>query len=611
MFRMGNNMNKYYLLKKYLLLSTVCMCVLYGTEAQARLAVHTSGSNLSVNGNYTGSTQYWYLAETDNTNIFTKTQTFKEITFSKTGSGTVDTISTSISSSSTDSELATAKSVYEAIQSVSGITESELEAALTGKADASDLTALQTTVASKANQSDLTALETTVNSKADASDLTALQTTVAGKANQSDLTTLQGTVSTLSSAVDGKADASDLTALQTTVASKANQSDLTTLQGTVSTLSSAIDDKADASDLTALQTTVAGKADASNVYTKDEADGKYATQTAISDMLTKTEASGTYATQSALNDYKTSNDNAVSALTGRMTQAETDISDISNSAVMTSGITAEKVATYEGYAALIDAKQDALSTEQIAVLNSGITAADIATVQTANARLDTMDTTITNLNNDFGDVADFSGSTTGNLQNDVPSSSTQNASTVTKAIANMDATVGQIHGLAAKVGVANGGGNLGQNTTVEEHLTALAGAIGDRSNYTEQNYISNNQTVAKSLDNLDIAVGSMRNDFTSAQVANEVRFNGIEHKIDKLEDKMGKGLAANNALAGLVPLNDRYKSQVSMALGGYENNQAVAIGAFHYVTEKVLLNTGVAYGGNDSLSYNVGITLGF
>ena len=74
---------------------------------------------------------------------------------------------------------------------------------------------------------------------------------------------------------------------------------------------------------------------------------------------------------------------------------------------------------------------------------------------------------------------------------------------------------------------------------------------------------------------------------------------------------MGKGLAANNALAALTPLDDRYKSQVSMALGGYENNQAIAVGAFHYVNEKILLNTGVAYGGNDSLSYNVGITFGF
>ena len=361
------------------------------------------------------------------------------------------------------------------------------------------------------------------------------------------------------------------------------------------------------------------KTEAGNTYAtqsalndyKAEADNKYATQNAISDMLTKTEAGNTYATQSALNDYKTSNDNAVSALTGRMVDAETNIDNINNSAVMTSGITAAKVSAYEGYAAKIDAKQDALSTEQMAVLNSGITAADIATVQTANARLDAMDTTVADLSADFGDVADFSNSKTGNLKNDVPSSSKQNASTVTKAIANMDATIGQIHGLAAKVGVENGGANLGQNTTVEEHLTSLAGSIGNRTHYTQQNYIQNNQTVAQSLDNLDIAVGSMRRDFASAQIANEARFNDIEHNINHLENKMEKGLAANNALAALKPLSSTYKTQLSAAMGGYENNQAFAIGGFHYVTEKVLLNTGVAYGGNNSMSYNVGVTFGF
>ena len=444
-----------------------------------------------------------------------------------------------------------------------------------------------------------------------------LTTTLGSYAKTEDIANTYATKDEL----DGKVDTSAFNTYKTEVGNtyatkdelgnKADVSTVTALQTTVSDLSDTVAGKANQSDLETLQTTVAGKANAADVYTKDEADNKYATQNAISDMLTKTEAGNTYATQSALNDYKTSNDNAVSALTGKMTQVETDISGIKGSAVMSSGITAEKVAAYEGYAALIDAKQDALSTEQMAVLNSGITAADIATVQTANARLDAMDTTVADLSADFGDVSDFTNSKTGNLKNDVPSSSKPNATTVTKAIANMDATIGQIHGLAAKVGVENGGANLGQNTTVEEHLTSLAGSIGNRTHYTQQNYIKNNQTVAQSLDNLDVAVGSIRRDFNSAQIANEARFNDIEHNISHLENKMEKGLAANNALAGLKPLSSTSRTQLSAAMGGYENNQAFAIGGFHYVTDKVLLNTGVAYGGNNSMSYNVGVTFGF
>ena len=420
-------------------------------------------------------------------------------------------------------------------------------------------------------------------------DLDNLQTVVSGKADASDVSALEGVVSGLGTSV------SEL------------EADVNGLETTVAGLSSSVSGKANQSDLDNLQTVVSSKVDASEVYTKNEVDNKYATQNAISDMLTKTEASSVYMSQVGFDEYKINNENAVSDLTDRLLASEISIADISNSDVFVSGITADKVAIYDEYASKIEAKQDTLSDSQMAVLNSGITASDITKIQTASARLDDIGNIVDGLNEDFGNIEDFANSTSLNLGN----GSVDNAKTVTKAIANIDATIGQVHGLAEKVSVEQGGGNLGARGNIEEHLTSLAGAIGDRSNYTEQNYIKNNQTVAKSLDSLDVAVGNMKNEFVSAQMANEVRFNGIERKIYKLEDKMGKGLAANNALAALTPLDDRYKSQVSMALGGYENNQAIAVGAFHYVNEKILLNTGVAYGGNDSLSYNVGITFGF
>ena len=132
-------------------------------------------------------------------------------------------------------------------------------------------------------------------------------------------------------------------------------------------------------------------------------------------------------------------------------------------------------------------------------------------------------------------------------------------------------------------------------------------SLGDRSNYTEQNYIRNNEAVARSLDSLDIAVDRINRNAASAQVANEARFKAVEHSIDKME----KGLEANNALAALVPLNGQFKTQISVALGGYESNQALAVGAFHHVSDRVLINTGIAYGGNRNMSYNAGVTFGF
>lgn len=67
-------------------------------------------------------------------------------------------------------------------------------AQLQSKADASTVTALQTTV--NGLDTDLGSLTTTVNGKADTSTVTALQTTVNGKASQSALDTLSNTVNT-------------------------------------------------------------------------------------------------------------------------------------------------------------------------------------------------------------------------------------------------------------------------------------------------------------------------------------------------------------------------------------------------------------------------------
>lgn len=97
----------------------------------------------------------------------------------------------------------------------------------------SDNSKIDTALAAKAEASALTALQTTVNGKADAAALTALQTTVKGKADASTLTALQKTV-------NGKADATALTALQKTVSGKADASSLTSLQSTVNTLSAAL-----------------------------------------------------------------------------------------------------------------------------------------------------------------------------------------------------------------------------------------------------------------------------------------------------------------------------------------------------------------------------------
>lgn len=108
-------------LKNCLLLNTISMCLLYGIDAKAELWVtSTSGKDTEapLYKSYPDGESRWleskfYLAETRLENTFTAQQTFGDLTFSTEGSAIVNTIAKSISSSSTDNELITAKGVYD------------------------------------------------------------------------------------------------------------------------------------------------------------------------------------------------------------------------------------------------------------------------------------------------------------------------------------------------------------------------------------------------------------------------------------------------------------------------------------------------------------------
>ena len=200
---------------------------------------------------------------------------------------------------------------------------------------------------------------------------------------------------------------------------------------------------------------------------------------------------------------------------------------------------------------------------------------------------------------------------------------------IVDAFNNIDATLGQIHGLAAKVGVENGSMNLGQNTTVEEHLTALAGSIGNRTSYTEQNVIKNNESVAKSLDALDMAVGDVSKlqgtAFANAgnlsdavvQIDDKLqnldgRVESVEHDLKDVHHELRRGMASMAAMSALVP-NSRStgKTSLSLGTGAYSGHAAVALGGFHYLTDNLMLNAGAAWSNSRDAVYRVGVTYSF
>ncbi|MDR0967235.1 MAG: YadA-like family protein [Rickettsiales bacterium] len=89
---------------------------------------------------------------------------------------------------------------------------------------------------------------------------------------------------------------------------------------------------------------------------------------------------------------------------------------------------------------------------------------------------------------------------------------------------------------------------------------------------------------------------------------------GLDGRIDELNEKLGAGFAASNAMSALVP-NARSSgdTQISFGTGGYANRVGVAAGLFHYVNNGTLVNAGAAYGtgANAEISWRAGVTFGF
>lgn len=103
----------------------------------------------------------------------------------------------------------------------------------------------------------------------------------------------------------------------------------------------------------------------------------------ITDAYTKTEVDAAIAAKSIDMDA-TMSDSSTNAVQNKVIKTYVDAQDAKKQDALTtaqlnatnSGITADKVNTYDGYAT---SKQDALSTAQLAAVNSGITATKVAT----------------------------------------------------------------------------------------------------------------------------------------------------------------------------------------------------------------------------------------
>lgn len=207
------------------------------------------------------------------------------------------------------------------------------------------------------------------------------------------------------------------------------------------------------------------------------------------------------------------------------------------------------------------------------------------------------------------------------------------ATTVVEAINNIDATLGNIHGLydgstvnaSVVTSTVNGHSNLAKGTTVEDHLVTLDNAVGDRTLTSLNNDIDtamSGTSLAAGLQAAGNAIGDANfastkyasgdRDLSSAIRSLDNNIYRIDREVSDLKHDFRAGMASMAAMTALVP-NARSQGDTSLSLGtgAYEGHTAMAIGGFHYINDNLLLNAGISWSNTSDAAYRMGITYSF
>lgn len=107
----------------------------------------------------------------------------------------------------------------------------------------------------------------------------------------------------------------------------------------------------------------------------------------------------------------------------------------------------------------------------------------------------------------------------------------------------------------------------------------------------------NKQAIAANTETIKQHYAEMKNNFAA-----------VNSRIDNLDEEMKKGFASQAALNGLFQPYNVGKFNLSVAIGGYESEQAMALGTGYRFNENFAMKAGIAsdLGGFDSVTYNIG-----
>lgn len=125
----------------------------------------------------------------------------------------------------------------------------------------------------------------------------------------------------------------------------------------------------------------------------------------------------------------------------------------------------------------------------------------------------------------------------------------------------------------------------------------------------DQNIGVNKNNIEKNKANIEANKNAIAANY--AEMKNN--FAAVNSRIDKLDDKMKKGFAAQAALNGLFQPYSVGKFNVTAAIGGYDSEQAMALGTGYRFNENFALKAGIAsdLSGFDHVTYNIGANFEF
>ena len=150
-------------------------------------------------------------------------------------------------------------------------------------------------------------------------------------------------------------------------------------------------------------------------------------------------------------------------------------------------------------------------------------------------------------------------------------------------------------GTAEDLGTAQNGVSSGN--TVNQNIAAVNTAIGNTSKLANTHYVSGATNLTDAVAGLDNQIHNL-----------DSRYYQLSGDINDLRDDFNAGMATMSAMTALVP-NARAtgNTQLSFGTGMYEGETAMALGGFHWINDNVLLNVGAAWGSADT-AYRMGIT---